>query len=248
MPTFTHGSNADLFASGFDITRMFRSVDAERKQDVSDVTCFNDTAKRFQVGLVDGMLSAAGIYDASAPAAPPDADSVLRTALDAVQPLISYCPEGAVIGKPVEGLAGPQTKYSIESPIADITAVTIEAVSAHGLERMVSLHDMVSMVAGTTLFAGVDNGVLTTGGLVSYLHVASVTAGNIVVKVQHSVDNVTYVDLVTHTSVIPAGAPIAERIVVAPGTTVNRWLRCSATVTTGPATFHVAAGRTPRNG
>jgi hypothetical protein len=245
MPTFVHGKDADLFWNGYDVTSAFRSVDAERKQDTPDVTCFGDSAKRVQVGIVDGMLSAEGIYDAAA-VGTPDTDTVLRAALEAAEPLVSYAPEGSAIGKPVEGVAGPETGYSIESPATDIIAVKCSLQSSHGLERMLSLHDMVAQTAGTNNYASIDNGASSALGIVAYLHVTSVTAGNVAVKVQHSVDDAVWVDLVTFVAVTNAQAPQAQRIVVAG--TVNRYLRAQSVLTTGPATWHVAAGRKPRNG
>ena len=245
MPAFSHSQVVDLFWNGFDVTRAFRKVDAERTQKTEDVTCFGDAARRIQVGLKDGKLSAEGIFD-NAAVGTPDSDTQLRLALDAVEPPICFCPEGAAINNPVELIAGAETGYSIESPVDGITAVKAEAMASHGLERCLSLHDMVSENAGTVNSASVDNGASSALGCVGVIQVTSVTAGSAAIKIQHSTDNSVWVDLITFTSVAAAGAPAAQRIVVAG--TVNRYLRAQAVVTTGPATYHVAAGRKPQNG
>ena len=69
---------------------------------------------------------------------------------------------------------------------------------------------------------------LTSNGGVAYLNVTGVTgtSPNIVVKVQHSTNNSTWVDLATFTAATAIGA---QRIPVSG--TVNRYLRTLWTVT-----------------
>ena len=68
--------------------------------------------------------------------------------------------------------------------------------------------------------------------------------GTVTMKIQHSTDNSTFVDLVTFT-VVGSTTTTQERIVVAAGTTVNRYLRAQSTVagTTGSITPIVAFAR-----
>jgi hypothetical protein len=61
------------------------------------------------------------------------------------------------------------------------------------------------------------------------------------VIVQDSDDDMTYVDLITFTQ---ASADGAFQRATAAGD-VEQYLRSRATVTTGPATFHVSVGRRP---
>lgn len=88
----------------------------------------------------------------------------------------------------------------------------------------------------------------TTNGGSGYLQVSALTLGgytDLTIKVQHSADNVTFVDLVTFTAV--TSAPTAERKTVASGTTVNRYLAASwafGGAGSGPsATFMVGFSR-----
>ncbi len=70
----------------------------------------------------------------------------------------------------------------------------------------------------------------TVNGGVGYQAVSEFTAPTgFVGKIRHSADNITYIDLVTFTNV--TAAPAAERIVVAAGTTVNRYLCFTGTLT-----------------
>lgn len=65
----------------------------------------------------------------------------------------------------------------------------------------------------------------TDNGGAAYLQVSALVLGgftNFAPKVQHSADNATWVDLATFTVV--TASPTAQRVVVTPGTTVNRYL------------------------
>jgi hypothetical protein len=64
--------------------------------------------------------------------------------------------------------------------------------------------------------------------------------GNLVVKVQHSVDDGVWVDLITFASVAAVGA---QRAAVANTVTVNRYTRELHTISAGSATFSMAFGR-----
>lgn len=90
------------------------------------------------------------------------------------------------------------------------------------------LHGLTTETAAsgdTTGAASVDNGASSANGLTADLHVSELTLGgytNVTVKVKHSVDDTTYVDLITFANVTAIGS---ERLTVAG--TVNRYLAVS---------------------
>ena len=59
------------------------------------------------------------------------------------------------------------------------------------------------------------------------------------VKIQHSSDNVTYVDLVTFTNFSAVGSQMST---VADGTTVNRYLRVNYTISGSTPSFDLVVG------
>lgn len=98
----------------------------------------------------------------------------------------------------------------------------------------------VTVITPTTFSVPVNVTVAGTGG--TFVLASTVNGGagyqaisafsgftGVVGKVQHSVDNSVWADLVTFTNV--TAGPVAERIVVAAGTTVNRYTRHIGTVT-----------------
>ena len=141
-------------------------------------------------------------------------------------------------------LQADDTSYEVSSAIADIVQASAEFQSTDAVEHGKILSSG-STVTATGNGTAVDNGASTANGGAGYLSVPVNTRnGNITVKIQHSADNSTYADLVTFTTVTST-SKTSERIEVASGTTVNRYLRVNYTVagSTGSATPVVAFTR-----
>ena len=141
-------------------------------------------------------------------------------------------------------LQADDTSYEVSSAIADIVQASAEFQSTSSVEHGKILSSG-SAVSATGNGTAVDNGASSANGGAGYLSVPTNTRnGNITVKIQHSADNSTYADLVTFTTVTST-SKTSERIEVASGTTVNRYLRVSYTVagSTGSATPVVAFTR-----
>ena len=91
--------------------------------------------------------------------------------------------------------------------------------------------------------ASQDNAAGTTGGVAVNLHIhANTHDGTTIVKVQHSADDATWVDLVTF-STVGAATTAGENIAISG--TVNRYLRASYTLagSTGSVSSAIALAR-----
>jgi len=101
-------------------------------------------------------------------------------------------------------------------------------------------------ITATVANTGVDNAAASTNGGVAHLHVTTNTRnGAITVKVQHSSNNSTWADLFTFTATTSA-TTTSERIEVAAGTAVNRYLRANVSGfagSSGTATITVGFAR-----
>jgi hypothetical protein len=158
--------------------------------------------------------------------------------------LCTCLPEGyATVGKPAFFTLADLTEYAIDAAVADAVSMTSSAQSDESVELGWVLHALGAETAdgnGTVVDRGASPITPTTRGLVAAIHVtayASLTSAAI--KIQHSTDSSTWADLVAFTSVTAIGS---ERVKVADGTTVNRYLRVVTDVTgSGSVTFLVAA-------
>jgi len=242
MPTFNHGKNVNVFLDEFDFSTYFNDVSASTSVDTAETSAFGTSAKTYVVGHRDGTVSLSGMFEGTASTG---TDEFFDSALGAsTKTLVIVAPSGHSNGAGAILLQADDTSYEVSSAIADVVQASAEFQSTDAVEhgKILSLGSTVSATGNGT---SVDNGASTTNGGAGFLSVPVNTRnGNITVKIQHSADDSTFADLVTFT-VVSSTTKTSERVEVASGTTVNRYLRVNYTVagSTGSATPVVAFTR-----
>lgn len=243
-----HGSQAALLVDGYTLSGFARSAQVVPSITMHDSTVFGAVAHSKVPGLKTGMLTAEMFFDDTLTVGSWD---VLKTKYvnqtpGAVAPaIISLAPQGFVLGSRVIILSANLNKLEPKSIVSDLVMLSLGAESEQdGIDFGVSLHALGAEV-GTATGANVDNAALTTNGGVAALHVTAIAgaAPSVVVTVEHSADNSTWITLVTF--VASTAANTAQRIEVAVGVTVRRYLRYVATFggTTTSVTFQVSMAR-----
>ena len=238
---FIHGKDSQVIHGIYDLSPYLNDASASADVETAETTAFGSSAKSYIVGLRDGTVSASGMFDGVAGAV----DEVLTASIgsDTLSPVtIGY--NGSTIGNRVTLLQAKTTSYEVSTPIGDVVSVSYSAQADGGLDNGVSLH---ALGADTTSVnnTAVDNTVSSANGGMAQVHVTvNSRSSTSVIKVQHSADNSTFADLVTFTTV-GIGATTSERSLVASGTTVNRYLRSSTTLSagTGSITYQVSFAR-----
>lgn len=216
---FTHGTIAKLYSNGYDLSGWLKNIAGQTQVVAEDATTLGKTAKVVMPGLRDGTLDIEGLWDGAALAA----DALLAAALGG-SPVLAWLPVGDVFGSYGQGLQGVQSAYDVQTPGSALSKITGAVQSAVGWERaaiLLALATKSSTAAGT----GVDGLAASTNGGAAYLQVTAYTGTGGTVKVQHSADNVTYVDLATFV----ASASISAQRVAVTGT-VYRYLRAYYTI------------------
>lgn len=179
------------------------------------------------VGVARAILEASGgIYD-------DETDGIVDALQEqgSTRQLVSYGFAGDAIGQDAIHVDGDYAVTWKRTLARDglVMAHAMHRLSGARLEGKI-LHDISSESAdGDTESSSVDNSASSSGGATADLHVPAIDLGgytNVVVKVRHSTDNVTFSDLITFTAVTAVGA---ERKTVAG--TVNRYLAMSWTWT-----------------
>lgn len=238
---FIHGKSAQVLHNEFDLSSYFNDASISRSVETAETTSFGATAKSYIVGLADGTISLSGMFDGSANAIDAEITDVLG---DNAGSVISISPSGSTaIGTRILSATGKLTSYDVSAPVGDVVAANAEFQADAGIGNAVSLAALATITT-TTTGASVDNGASSTNGGFATLHVTANTMNDATVcKVQHSSDDVVFVDLVTFTSVATI-IVTAERKTVANGTTVNRYLRAVATPAgAGNFTYHINFAR-----
>ena len=238
---FIHGKSAIVLQNEFNLSSYFNDVSISRSIETAETTAFGASAKAYIVGLIDGTLSLSGMFDGAANAIDAEITDVLGVNAGAV---ISVSVSGVTtIGTRMISTTGKLTSYEVTAPVGDVVSANAEFQADDGIGNAVSLAALAAITT-TTTGASVDNAASSANGGFATLHVTANTMNAATVcKVQHSSDNSTWADLQAFTSV-PSTTVTAERIKVANGTTVNRYLRAVATPAgAGSFTYHINFAR-----
>jgi hypothetical protein len=237
MP-FVHGSKISVLLNGTDVSAFLNSVDQSIGVENSETTTFGGVAKQFVNGHLDGTVSASGFWDGAAGAI----DDIMAGALgSSTAAVLSACDEGAAVaGNRALVVQAHDTSYQITSAVGDAVAVSVEmqvdGTGASGAYRGLVLAPLTSY--GTSVdTSSIDNLASTANGLVANLHITSNSVST-TVKIQHSSDNVAWVDLITFTANATTGGEHKTTTGL-----VNRYLRVNVAAATGSRTLAVTAAR-----
>lgn len=239
-----YGNVARIYAGGYDLSGSTSSVDADSAVEAADVTTFGATAKGFIPGQQTGKIKQKTFYD-DTPGAIEPMVAAFRGTPGAVA---TFWPGGDAAGQPGYGsaIAEMLDTATIASPVGGATTLEADWSVSGGLEDVVSLLPQTAETGtGAAAFgASSDFGAATTAGAAAYFHLTAVDAATTVsgLKVQHSSDNTTFVDLLT--SGLAGTATGADRQATAATATVNRYTRAAWTITSAKhATLAVAIHR-----
>lgn len=237
--TFRHGKNTVVLYNGANLTRYFNEASISNSVETAETTAFGDDAKTYITGLKDGTISLSGMFDGTAGAV----DQILSGVIGASTPdVVTVCPDGGVDGRRVYFCTARETSYEVTAPVSDVVTANSEVQSTEGITPGYLL-GILSSVSASGQGTAVDNGSATSNGGVAVLHVTANTRdGASTFKVQHSADNVSFVDLVTFSSVA-ASATSGEQVSVTG--TVNQYVRSAYTPggSSGSVTYTMAFGR-----
>lgn len=235
---FSHGSAARVYVNGRDLSSYLRRGEVSGARDKVKTTCFNQSAHTYIQGLLDGSVSAEGIFDGDTNRV----DSILNTALGASTDSIwtVWLQGETAVGSVGRALRGVHTAYGSRAVNTDVVSCSASAQANGGPERVLSLHPLAAETSASNGTA-LDNSAGTTAGASAYLHVSAFSGTSVTVLVEHSTDNSSWSTLLTFTAASAAGT--SERVATSSTATVNRYLRVSWSGTFSSATFSVGVSR-----
>tara|TARA_R100001129_G_scaffold168856_1_gene137272 strand:+ start:362 stop:1075 length:714 start_codon:yes stop_codon:yes gene_type:complete len=230
---FVHGKDTKVFFNNNDFGQYFNNIDFARTVDVAETTAFGNDNKTFVAGDRDGTVSMSGLFDATA-------DAILQPFLgSSTDTNLIVGLDGITDGKTVMFGAGIVSNYGQSSPVGDVVATSVDMQSDDGFFNGLVLDNATITATGNSSVT--DNGASSTNGGGAFAIATTVSGSTPVatVKIQHSSDNVTYVDLVTFTNFSAVGSQMST---VADGTTVNRYLRVNYTISGSTPSFALVVG------
>lgn len=234
--TFVLGNVSRVLANSKAVTCTVAGYTVGMTRALSEVTTMCSTGgPSFVPGLSSGTLALRGPQDSigqqlhSEIAAAVGVDNAL---------ILTVCPYGTGAGQSAMTAVGDVTDWTIDASVTEAVGYAATLQADEMVDAGFVVHPLVAETAtGNT--ASIDRGAGTANGGVAVLHAtAYATLTNAAIKVQHSVDNAVWTDLATFTTITAAGA---QRLFLAPGTAVNRYVRASLTVSgAGSVTYLVA--------
>ncbi len=241
---FIHGRSTGVLINSADFSAYLNESSGAGEIDATETTTFGQGSKTYIVGLADGKISFSGLFDGGTNAQDQLTATMRANAIsNGTDVVTTYAPEGNVFGKRCQIAQGVLTTYEVSGAVADVNEAKYEIQTDGGLDSGLILAAATSVsTATTTNGTAVDNTALTSAGAAAVLHVtANTNAGATTFKVQHSVDNSVWVDLITFTSVSASTTSFQRGTSTG---TVNRYLRAQATTAgAGNITYTIAAAR-----
>lgn len=225
-----------------DISPFITKVTHGGVQEMSDCTTLAEDHRSYSPSLKAGELNMDGLFRSN-DIVGASLDDIFGT-LPATALNFTGFPEGRAAGKPAYMMLSDVPRYSLDAVTGDLVKCSIAVKSRlWAVERGVSLHDLVAET-GTGNGTSVDNLAATSNGGVIHLHVTAIAgaAPSVTVKVQHSTNGTTWADLQACAASVAASS---QRIEIAAGTTVNRFLRVVHTFggTTTSITYNLSFAR-----
>ncbi len=251
--SYVHGSSTRVFVDEIEVSAEVSGWSLGWNRQMSEVTCVGQpvgaAGANFTPGLMSGTLGLRGPQQ-SDPTTGLTAE--IQQAIGVDNSFLCTClPDGVAVGKPAMFIVGDPSEYAVDAQVADAVAMTMAAQADEGVEMGWVLAPFqaytADALAGTAVDRGAFNSVqagvpqpYTNQGFVAAMHVTAYAGfTGVAVKVQHSADNSSWADLVSFTNVTAVGW---QRVSVAKGTQINRYLRASIDVTgSGSVTLMVTA-------
>lgn len=241
--SFLPGYGIRVYANEFAISGNVAGVNAQHQRATSDVTVVTSTGgMSFVPGLMSGSMAIRGPQDSNS-----DIHAEIMAAVGVDNNLlITALPDGTAVGKPAMFILADPTEYSLDAATADALGYVVTSAADESVDMGYVLVAPTAITAdgngtavdrGTSLSAGpVAN---TTHGGVAALHVSAYSGfSSVALKIQHSTDNSSWSDLASFTSVTAVGW---QRLLIANGTQINRYVRAVTDVTgSGSITYLMA--------
>lgn len=240
-----HGKDARVYLGSRDISSDLSSIEVSGTIDTHDVTTFGSNDWReFDAGIGSWEASVSGFYQTNT-------GLTVSTIERQFESLIGSNSVGAAVlsvyMEDADGVGdsgflcseGVNNKFSIPVSVADVTKIsgTIQGNGRMSLDAR--LLKPLGVISTTTTGTSYDATAASTSGGRGNLHVTAATGTGGTVKIQHSTDNSTWVDLITFTAATAA----TSETKTCTGS-VYRYLRYQATINaTSSLTFVVGFGR-----
>jgi hypothetical protein len=200
---FTHSKKSRVLMGDGHMSGHISGYSAGSTLNLSEVTTLPDEGTTHIPGLLDGTISMNGFFD-------PDEGGLydrLRATRNVAEGMVTtILPDGLAVGRPAFLTIANATSFAVDASVAEAVTLSVEGQPNGGVDWGVSLHGLTEETeTGDAL--SVDDQAATTRGGVATLHVTATAGASpaVDVLVQHSDDDVVWVDLIAFDQVTEPG-------------------------------------------
>lgn len=232
-----------IYVNGVNLANALQQASAESQASPIDATVLSDTYRSYAQGFKNGMIKGNGVWDHDGTNLN-KIHNILSSAFNN-STTVHYTSslETFAIGGVAVMADCTEQKYAVNVQLDQLVMADFEMQSTTGIAYG-KWYFNASVATTTTNGTSNDNAASTANGGLFQCHYQNTSATTITVKLQHSTDNSTWVDLSTITISSPgAGSFGANSATVAAGTTVNRYTRVIVTTAGGTAIVQAAFAR-----
>jgi hypothetical protein len=225
-------STGVVLVNGFDLSCYLRSLENKGETNMHDTTTFCTTGFRsFSPGLTERGFSAEGFFAYDGTTDAKSIDRLFHEALSSTSgQLVSFAHDGIDVGDPAVMMNTKMASHNVSETVGEIIMSTFEAKATKTDTEAIygqGIWLMSQTVTGAVNGTSSDRTASATGYLAQVHNTDS--DGTATVKVQHSTNNSTWVDLVDFGAVASRGAEQAYNT----ATSVNRYVRAIVTAIGG---------------
>lgn len=238
-----HGKDTKVLLGKYDLSAYLNEATPSMSIETAETSTFGTSAKTYITGQNDGTVSFSGLFDGDANAISAIFEDIINNDLT---PAFTLAYDGGLTaGRSCTLGTGKQTSYEISAPVSDVVSLNGEFQVTGGLRQGVLVAAARAITTTPDNTTAIDNTASTANGITANLHVTANTRSTATtVKLQHSVDNSTWVDLLTFTAI---GATTLTSESLSASGTINRYLRANTVLTAGTGSITITLSASRRN-
>jgi hypothetical protein len=220
-----------ILSNGYNLAAALKTFDPSWETEAIDKTALATGDREFELGFESAEINAEGFWESDRTNLNKIHD-ILSAALDsrATQRLTAFLQDYA-FGGDCFMLDGSIMNYA---PPMQVNAVILANAKWRSNNGMCVGKGYISQASAATTItsSSIDNGAASTRGGLLHAHLDNNAATSVAVKMQHSTDDSTWVDLVSITTMTGANYDSGSAS-VAVGTTIRRYTRAVAVISGG---------------
>jgi hypothetical protein len=235
---FIHGKNSGVAVGRYLMSTFLRDATMSTDVDMAETSVYGNTNKTFIPGLASTTVALGGLWDS---AALKSDEAFAEIILDGVATPVSLATSGFTHGNIAYTIGADQSSFEIATPVTDVAALTAQFQSrvdpSGGKRGHVFIGNGAALTAtGST--ASIDNAAGTTNGLGWSIHVIANDRSTSSTFIVEDSPNDSVWTQVGSSFVVNSGTT-SSTYLVEKGTTIDRYLRASYTLTAGTGSMTV---------